>query len=242
MEQKSKKKYFIAALAVLLVAVAVGGTIAWLNSASHLTNSFTVGDVNDPTTEPGNPGEPIDPNNPDNPQVDNLDGNLYEPSWVDNSKIMPGNSIAKDPYVGIGDGSESAYVFIYVDNNTMSQNGSEKDDAPYFVLNGNWAAVKDSDGTALATNAVENSVAYTSGLFMYSTDETSPVLLEGLVDKDNWTVNPIFSRVTTPKNAEASDFAESPTIDVKSYVIVTNSPAEATEAAIDWYEGFTQQP
>lgn len=242
MEQKSKKKYFIAALAVLLVAVAVGGTIAWLNSQSGLTNSFTVGDVNNPTTEPGDPGQPIDPEHPDNPQDENLDGNLYEPNWVDDSKIMPGNSIVKDPYVGIGEGSESAYVFIYVDNNTMSQAGSEKDDAPYFVLNGNWAAVKDSDSTVLANSAVENPSAYTSGLFMYSTDSTNPVLLEGFADKDNWTVNPIFSEVKTPKNAVASDFAENPTIDVKSYVIVTNTPAEATTAAIAWYNDLIVQP
>ena len=154
---------------------------------------------------------------------------------------MPGNSITKDPYVGIGDGSESAYVFIYVDNNTMSQTGSEKDDAPYFVLNGKWAAVKDGADT-LAASAAENPDAYTSGLFMYSTDGTDPVLLEGLADKDNWTVNPLFSAVTTPKDAEASDFAENPTIDVKSYVIVTTSPAEATQEAIDWYKGLIAQP
>lgn len=241
MQKSNKRKYLIGALAVLLVAVVVGGTVAWLNSQSGLTNSFTVGNVDNPTTEPGDPETPIDPDNPDNPEDENLDGNLYEPSWVDDSKIMPGNSIAKDPYVGIGDGSESAYVFIYVENNTMSVTGTEKDDAPYFVLNGNWAVVS-NEGTPIATSAAENTNAYTSGLFMYSTDGVDPVLLEGLADKDNWTVNPIFSAVTTPKDAEGSDFAENPTIDVKSYVIVTNTPADATKAAIDWYNGLIAQP
>ena len=218
MENKSKKKYLIGALAVLLVAVCVGGTIAWLNSQSQKTNSFTVGSINNPTTPPGG-GEDGD---------GSISGNLDEPSWVDNSKITPGTSVSKDPYVGLGKGSESAYVFVYIDNNTMSEDGKESADAPYFTLNPGWAAT-------MQTNAAEEiQNAYTGGLFMYSADGTNPTLLPAYADKDSWTSNPVFSTVTTPKAAEASDFADEPKIEVYSYVVVANSPQEALTAAVQW--------
>lgn len=223
MEQKSKKKYFIAALTVLLVAVAVGGTIAWLNSASHLTNSFTVGDINEPTTEPGKPDNPISPDNP------NLDGNLYEPNWdPDNAEIVPGTDVTKDPYVGIGKGSEDAYVFVYVKNSTMSAEGTEAADAPYFSLGNSWVA------TQSTVAGQETANTYTSGLFMYSTSSTEATKLTASETQDSWTAEPLFEKVTTPKGAEASDFAEKPTIEVYSYVIVANSADEALQAASAW--------
>lgn len=227
-----KRTLAIIAVVVCLALAAVGGTIAWLNSQSNLTNSFTVGDVNDPTTEPGDPDEPL----PDDSTK--VDGNLYEPNWVDESKILPGTQIAKDPYVGIGKGSEDAYVFVYVKNNTMSDSGSEASDAPYFTLNGNWAVVTDG-GSPIGDKASENLDAYTNGLFMYSADGINPVLLEGFDDKDNWTVNPLFSAVMTPEDANGADFAENPTIEVYSYVIVVTSPQEAVEAAIAWADDPT---
>ena len=52
MEKNNNKKVLIGALAVLLVAVAVGGTIAWLNAQSKLTNSFTVGNITEPEKDP----------------------------------------------------------------------------------------------------------------------------------------------------------------------------------------------
>lgn len=44
-QQKNRRNALIAALAVLVVALAVGGTIAWLTANDTLVNQFTVGSI-----------------------------------------------------------------------------------------------------------------------------------------------------------------------------------------------------
>ncbi|MGI6161623.1 MAG: TasA family protein [Christensenellales bacterium] len=84
-----KKKVLITVLAaVLLVALAVGGTLAWLTDTASVTNVFTLGDVKI---------------------------SLDEENWVPNSKIVPGAEIAKDPVVTVEANSEECYVFVEID-------------------------------------------------------------------------------------------------------------------------------
>lgn len=226
MEKNNKKKFLIGALAVLLVAVAVGGTIAWLNAQSNLTNSFTVGQIEDPTTDPENPENPL-------PEGAVIDGNLYEPNWSNNSKLVPGDPVAKDPMVGLGKGSEDAYVFIYVDNNAAKEN--EAATAPYFTLNTGWAAV-----TGEAAESTAQSGAYTSGLFVYGTAD-NPTLLQANAEKDVWTTDSAFDTVTPPSTINADAFAETPTIEVYSYVVAADSGANALADAKAW-AGTLVQP
>ena len=40
-----KKKLTVTALAIALIAIAVGGTLAWFNDTDEVTNVFTVGSV-----------------------------------------------------------------------------------------------------------------------------------------------------------------------------------------------------
>ena len=78
----SKKRTAIVA-AVLCLALAAGlGTYAWLTAQSSLTNTFTVGSINNPDHKP-------DPTNPDQPGGGDWDvtGNLIETKWIDNSKL-----------------------------------------------------------------------------------------------------------------------------------------------------------
>ena len=232
MEQKSKKKYFIAALAVLLVAVAVGGTIAWLTAANSVTNSFTVGQITQP--DPDVPDKP-DPNlpNPDEEEDGNkatLKGNIYEIFSTD-PKIIPGDSITKTPYIGIGKGSEDAFVFAYIDNKMMAQNAGDED-STYFILNSNWAPV-----VADEYDGVSN--AYTGGLFMYKGDTGTAAencwgYLKGDAAKATWTPQ-IFDEVVTPSsttvadiNAELADdgtYETAPTMDVWCYIYATDPDA-----------------
>lgn len=233
MQNKKKRNVLIGALAVLLVAFAVGGTIAWLTSESTLTNSFTVGKVNDPDNKP----DPDDPDNPGNDPLDpdgedkkKLDGNLYESKWVDGSKLYPSGTIDKNPNVGIGKESEDSYVFLYVDSNTLNT-----DDAaymPYFTLNSNWAAVSGSSAQSTA-QGVSN--AYVSGLFMYSGNGMDPSILAGSDTTDSWT-GEAFSTVTVPAGTTAEMFAETPNITVYSYVYAAEgaTSADALAAAKAW--------
>ena len=82
-----KKKIAISIVAVALVlCCAIGGTLAWLtDKTGPVTNTFTVGDIN------------ID---------------LKETTT--DYKMVPGNTIAKDPKVTVKANSEDCYLFVKV--------------------------------------------------------------------------------------------------------------------------------
>lgn len=77
------KKAFTLALAIVLVlAIGIGGTLAWLTSQDTVTNTFTVGNVGITLTEPNwNTGE-------------DEGGHVRESALV-----YPGEKLAKDPTV-----------------------------------------------------------------------------------------------------------------------------------------------
>jgi len=175
----------IIAMVVLLAFLVAGGTIAWLTRTSSLTNTFTVGSFTTPTTFPN---DPTDQTDPEDVTAISIDGNLYEPSWdaTEEHKLIPSASFAKDPYVGIGAGSEDGVVYVNVVNNF-----SEK---VYFSLNQGWEPV--------LGHVVQGSLSgtYTSGLFKYVAGLTADA------DKDVWTTTPLFSSVVTDEAANTSDF------------------------------------
>lgn len=84
---KTKKLVAAAAVAATL-CVTIGGTLAWLTDTTEkTTNTFTVGNVDIDLTE--------------------TTGNSY--------KMVPGNTITKDPKVTVKAGSEACYVFVKVE-------------------------------------------------------------------------------------------------------------------------------
>ena len=82
-----KKKTLALVLALtLLVAGVVGGTLAWLtDQTAEVKNTFTVGDINIGLTE-----------------------------TTTDYKMVPGNTIAKDPTVTVEEGSDASYVRMKV--------------------------------------------------------------------------------------------------------------------------------
>lgn len=258
-QKKNRRNAIVAALAVLVVALAVGGTVAWLTANSHLSNNFTVGGITDPEEKP-------DPNDPDQPgggdfddgdeSNQRLDGNLYESKWVPGSALKPGSSVDKNPNVGIGPKSEDAYVFLFVKNNTMvDETGADK--LPYFTLNENWYAIaageEDSFDLGVSTAGdLADATGYTEGLFMYSTDGNNPAYLIASDDTDAWT-GEAFSDVWVPTDATYDDFVtvvegpdggmtSCPTMEVYSFVYAANedhsNAAEAIAAARAWANGL----
>ena len=186
-EHSTNKRNTVAVIALLLACVlAIGGTIAYLTSHSQLTNTFTVGQIS--PIDPGKPGPGEKPIDPEAEKNGKLSGNLYEPSWVKDSKLLPTASIAKDPYVGVGAGSEECDVFVYV-NNTVKNN-----DNIYFTINTGWEPVE-------GTQAFEKG-KYTGGLFKYTAG------LNALTEKEKnvWTKTPLFNTVEVTEDAEADDF------------------------------------
>lgn len=78
-----KKKLTLVVSLLLVMALSIGGTIAWLTDTETVTNTFTVG---------------------------NIDITLEE-STVD-YKMIPGNDIAKDPLITVIGGSEDCWLFV----------------------------------------------------------------------------------------------------------------------------------
>ncbi len=83
---KTKKILALALAAVLLVAVGVGGTLAWLlDVTAPVTNTFTTSNVDITLTE-----------------------------TTTNYQMVPGNAINKNPLVTVHGASEESYVFVKV--------------------------------------------------------------------------------------------------------------------------------
>ena len=117
---------------------------------------------------------------------------------------MPGTTYQKDPYVGIGPGSEDGVVYVYVENNFTNT------DKIYFTINNGWEAV------AGKTTAGAVSGSYKSGLFKYSAG------LVGKTNEDSWTTTPLFTNIVVADDATSDDFevaqGQDTAVTVKSFI------------------------
>ena len=96
-----KKKLMTVLALVLVIAMSVAGTYAYLTSADKVVNTFTVGDVQIKLDEAkANADGSLVPN------ADRVKANSY--------KLLPGHTYNKDPMVTVKAGSESSYVKMTV--------------------------------------------------------------------------------------------------------------------------------
>ena len=122
-----KKTLTIALSMVLVAAIAVTGTLAFLTDESDpLVNRFTFG---------------------------NTEVEIAEPKWTDAvggegkpMKVVPGQTVAKDPTVTVK-GSEEVYVYAYV-NNALSEY------VTIGAIDANWTAVDGLAGLYRYNNTV----------------------------------------------------------------------------------------
>jgi len=103
MKKTARKVLLMACSALLLVCLTVGATVAYLTSTTGVvTNTFTVGQVE------------ID--------LDETDVTVYGVKDTDarvkanEYKLIPGHTYTKDPTVHVKPASESAYLFVTVNN------------------------------------------------------------------------------------------------------------------------------
>ena len=96
-----KKKLMTVLALVLVIAMSVVGTYAYLTSTDKVTNTFTVGNVAIKLDE----------------AKANADGSLVvgaDRVKANNYKLLPGHKYNKDPMVTVLEGSESSYVKMTV--------------------------------------------------------------------------------------------------------------------------------
>lgn len=227
-KKKNNKKKYLALLLALFVCA--GGTMAWLTSTGELTNQFKVGNITDIITPDDTPDDD-DGKGPDGTtdvtdDETKLNGNLYEPDWVNNSPISPGATVTKNPYVGIGPDSEDAFVFVMVKTNMKKVT---------FEINKQWTPV-------VYDETEEENGKYTEGLFKYN------IVLEGNSNDNAWTATPLFENVKADSKATYKDLVGGK-IAVQAYVHQANdgtgnptleTDAEnAAEAAYNSWDPFT---
>ena len=107
-----RRMLFTLALVLVVAVASVGGTIAWLTATTApVTNTFTVGDINIELKE-----------------------------TTTNYKMVPGNTIAKDPKVTVKANSEACWLFVKIEKST-----NLSDFITYTVAEG-WTALTGVDG------------------------------------------------------------------------------------------------
>lgn len=229
---KTRRKGLVAIVLVACLAfVGVAGTLAWLTfQTDPLTNVFTFGNFNDPDNKP----DPADPTTPDENNQNDKDDYLFETKWdsEEEHKLMPGVAIDKNPNVGLGAGSDSAYVFIYVKNDTLDGNADIASNAPYFTIDATrWAAVDPHATEATGTLAAEN--AYVEGLFVYKTDavDDASVLVSNTTGGEDVFTGELFETVTARELGEGVSYATdtNPTITVYAYLYAVDESAPESE-------------
>ena len=112
-----KKIALMATSLVLVVAMAVGGTLAYLTDKSEtVTNTFTVGDVEITLTE--------------------STGETYH--------VYPGETYTKDPVITVADDSEDCWVFVKLTNNITGMEDEDDTIAAQMTANG-WTLVDETN-------------------------------------------------------------------------------------------------
>ena len=98
-----KKKIALLLACVMAFGIAVGGTLAWLvDSTGEVKNTFTVGDIN------------IDLKEHDYVLESNTLDTTVETAANADYHFVPGDTLPKDPFVKVQEGSEDCYLFIKV--------------------------------------------------------------------------------------------------------------------------------
>lgn len=127
MKAKTKTKALVLSLcAVLLVAVSVFTTIAFLKASDSVENTFTVGKVSITLDE-----AEVDDYGDTVSGADRVKENTY--------KLIPGHSYTKNPTVHFAAGSEASWLFVKVENG-LSAIESDTTIAAQIVTN-SWTAL-----------------------------------------------------------------------------------------------------
>ena len=126
---KMKKIVATGSALALTAAVAVGGTLAWLQAQTEtITNTFTVGNVDITLTEEkfGGDGPALDAENVAQSQT---------------YRVAPGTDVTKAADVTVKSGSEDCYLFVkVVEGNSFAANFND------VVMADGWTALTGVDG------------------------------------------------------------------------------------------------
>ena len=192
-----KKKAIVAVVALVLVlCCAMGGTLAWLVAKTDpVVNTFTYGDINIDLSE-----------------SDDLD-----------LKMIPGNSIKKDPVVTVKEGSEASWLFVKVEKS------NNFDSFMKYAVDSVWTLLGTSDDGL-------TSVYYYNGTdlnALLQEDKSFNILGTGSYDNYTWQENEVFVLPTVKKDDLKGLTDETlPTLTFTAYAVQRDT--NITTAAQAW--------
>ncbi len=209
-----KKKIILILSAVLLVALSVAGTVAFLTDQKEVKNTFTVGNVIIKLDEAA-----VDTDGVVIPNQDRVTENNYH--------LLPGKTYTKDPQVTIEKNSEDSYIrmLVTITNYSELKNVLGENFKIEECIN-NWDQEK-----WIITNKKENnddSITYEFRYYKVVNGKDSEVKLE-----------PLFTSFTVPATLDSEELAkfENAEIKVIAHAIQASGFADANEA----WQAFSDQ-
>ena len=204
-----KKKLMTVLALVLVIAMSVAGTYAYLTYRDTVVNTFTVGDVKIKLDE----------------AKANADGTLVQGAArvdANSYKLLPGHTYAKDPMVTVLSGSESSYVKMTVTFTKAAQLDAIFDPTGANLLSifkgydrTNWIYMGNTEDTTANTRTYE---------FWYKAPVAAP-------DADV-ALDALFDSITVPGTINNDQLAtiKDMTITVNAYAIQADGFADAADA------------
>ncbi len=177
-----KKKLTVTLAVMALVAcMAAGATLAWLTTKTDsVVNTFTYGDIDITLAE--------------------KTGTSY--------KMVPGNTIAKDPKVTVKANSEACWLFV------KAEKSSNFDDFMTYTIAEGWTQLKDSSGNDVAG-------VYYREVGASTTDQAFDVLSGNSVTVNDTVTKEMFNALTE---------STMPKLTVTAYACQKDNVADATTA------------
>ena len=215
----TKKKVFVTALAICLVAILSMGSLAWFNASDTITNKFKIAD----SDGNGTPDFSVDvwendPENTDSTEKDQ-DGVTYD-------DIAPGDKLAKNPTVeNTGDYDQWIRVYVTFDDwaviEAACENQGISSDVRTWLDVNTTAWTADSNATVVKNNTVTYVYYYNYKLV-----------------KDQTAV--LFNNVTIPGEFEQEDMKFTSgdfTITVKAEALQADNTGNNAPSAFATYWG-----
>lgn len=205
-----KKKLMTVLALVLVVAMSVAGTYAYLTSQDTVVNTFTVGDVQIKLDEAkANPDGSLAAGD------ERVDANSY--------KLLPGHTYNKDPMVTVLSGSEKSYVKMTVTFSKASQldaifapdGGADMTSIFNGYDSANWIYMGNTEDTVANTRTYE---------FWYKETVAAP--------NADVALDALFDSITVPGTIDNDQLAtiKGMTITVNAYAIQADGFNDAADA------------
>ena len=183
----------------LLIGGAVGGTLAWLiDKTDPVVNTFTAGDINITLDEP------------------NFDSTTAY-------KILPGDTILKDPTVTVEAGSEDCYVRMFMMvmwDEAADGHFDGEESVDWYEFNSDWykGSIDLIDKTANATRGHVIEFRYKDKVSYNASDDQK--------------LTPLFNKINVPTDitGERYESLEGATITVIAQAVQSLGSANADEA------------